>query len=171
MWTELKIGVTLMGGLLIGVGFLFGGLPSLIIAIMGVGTIMFGDMLIAWKIKNSDASKLIEPNNPGEVVMILHLIGGNIRFVKGKQKSNGKIEFVYQRKECSIYNKGKYTKRLPNGNTCVLAHESYDQTVDPAEVKFLEEASSECDDAKDVKHIYRFLDNKIKEETGGKVNA
>jgi len=161
MWIELKVGVTLMGGLLIGVGFLFGGMPALVIAIMGLGTIMFGDMLLGWKIKNTDASKLIEPNNPGEVVINLHLIGGNQRFLKGRQRPNGKIEFVYQNKECSIINTGKYTKRLPNGNSCVLAHESYDKTIDARHVKFLEKAGRECDDAKDIKDIYSFLDRKI----------
>jgi len=161
MWTELKTGVTLIGGLLISIGFLFGGFPALVFAIMGLGTILFGDMLIGWKISNSDAKKLMEPNNPGEVVINLHLIGGNQRFLKGKQRPNGKIEFVYQNKECSIINTGKYTTRLPNGNTCVLAHESYDKTIDPKHVKFLEETSRDCNDTKDIKKIYSFLDKQL----------
>jgi len=163
LWSEIKIGVTILGGLLVAVAFLFGGFAGIVVALMGVGTIMFGDMLLLWKISNSDAKCLIEPNNPGEVIINLHLIGGGQRFLKGKQRPNGKIEFVYQRKEASIINTGKYSKRLPNGNSSVLAHESYDKTIDARHAKFMELASRECNDAKDVKEIYGWLDKQLSE--------
>lgn len=111
---------------------------------------IFGDILIGWKIVNTDAVNILDPNGPNERTVDLHLIGGGRRILKGKKGKLGIIEFVYRGEEADVIDDGTYPIRYPNGNTGVIAHESYDKNVNLYKVKFLERASKELK-ADDVK--------------------
>ena len=154
MWLEVKAVITVMACFIIGVTFaLSGSLILVILAMMGMGTMIFGDFLIGWKLISTDAIYILDPNGPNERTVDLHLIGGGRRFIKGKKTPLGKIEFVFQGKEASVIDTGVYPIRFPNGNQGVVAHESYDKDVSMAKIKFLEKASKELgvDDIKEMR--------------------
>lgn len=154
MWLEVKATVTIIGCSIIGITLaLTGNIIVSILAIMGIGTVIFGDALIGWKIVNTDAINILDPNGPNERTIDLHLIGGGRRILKGKKGKLGLIEFVYRRGEASVIDTGSYPIRFSNGNTGVIAHESYDKNIDMYRIKFLEIASRElkAENVKDMR--------------------
>jgi len=144
MWLEVKATITVVSIFIIAVALAFtGNLIIIIFAFMGIGTMIFGDVLIGWKLISTDAINILDPNGPDERTVDLHLKGGGRRIIKGKKSALGKIEFVYVGKEASIMDDGKYPIRFPNGNSGVIAHESYDKNVNMIEVSFIEKAKKD----------------------------
>lgn len=154
MWMEVKATITVIACAIIGLTLaMTGNIIVSILAIMGIGTMIFGDVLIGWKLKSTDAINILDPNGPNERTVDLHLIGGGRRFIKGKKGKLGIIEFVYRGVEADVIDDGTYPIRFPNGNQGVVAHESYDKNVNMYKIKFLEKAAEELkvDDIKEMR--------------------
>ena len=153
MWLEVKATITVIAIFIISLALsITGNIIVSIITIMGIVTMLFGDMLIGWKIVSTDAINVLDPNGPNERIVDLHLIGGGRRILKGKKGARGKIEFVFHKKEASVIDNGDYPIHFPNGNQGVIAHEKYDKNVNLYEVQFLNEASKDLE-ANDVKEM------------------
>jgi len=162
MWLEVKATITIIGCFIFAISLgLTGNLIVCIFGLMGMGTIIFGDFLIGWKLISTDAINILDPNGPNERTVDLHLIGGGRRIIKGKKGHFGKIEFVYLKEEASIIDDGKYPIRFPNGNSGIVAHETYDKNVNMYELQFLEQASKDLG-TDDMKEMY----TKLKERDG-----
>jgi len=164
MWLEVKAGVTIIGcfifAIIIG---LTGNLVFTLLGVMGIGTMIFGDILIGWKLLKTDALCLLDPVGQDQVILDLHLIGGGKRFIKAKKGPKGTWLFVFHKKKAAIINKGHGAYRLPNGNPVIDAHEDYDMSIDPMECVFLEDAFRECkvDDSKKLFFVLKKKEKKV----------
>lgn len=135
---------------------------TIFLGLMSISTVVFGDILLGWKINSTDAVNLLEPNGLGEVTVDLNLIGGGRRILRGKKRDHGKIEFVFNNLEASVFDDGSNTIRFPNGNSGVVAHETYDKNVNFYKLHFLNEASKDLG-ADDIKDMHRRIIEKREE--------
>jgi len=170
MWLEVKAAITLIGCAIIGICLgLTGNLIIAVIALMGIGTIIFGDVLIGWKIVSTQAILALDPNAPGERTIDLFLIGGGRQLAKGKKGMEGKIEFLYNKQPATVIDTGKYPTHWPNGNLGVVAHETYDKTIDLYELEALNLSSQELE-ADDIKGMREMIMDKREKNKEKKKN-
>lgn len=155
MWLEIKAMFTLFGLVFLSIIVaLTGNLMFLMLCIVFVMVIIVGDLVLGWKIINTDAINLLDPNGLGERTIILHLIGGGVRVIKGNKGALGKIDFLYRKKKASVIDDGSYPVRFPNGNAGVVAHESYDRNIDYYKTELLKKLFVKFD-VDNVKELYK----------------
>lgn len=130
MWLEIKAVITIISCVIIAliVG-ITGNIVLAMMALVAIIVMISGDITIGWKIINTDAINLLDPNRPGERTVFLHLIGGGLRVLRGKKVPRGKIEFLIKKIKASVIDEGTYPVRTVNGNSGVVAHESYDKNI------------------------------------------
>ena len=168
MWLEIKAVITVIGCFVFAIILgLSGNLVFVILGIIGMSTMIFGDLLFGWKTVSTDAIHLIDPTGPGEKIIDLYLIGGGRRFIKGTKGPLGKYEFVYQKHKASVIDDGRYPIRFPNGNPGVVAHESYDKNIDFYKAKLLEELF-EIHNVDNIKDLYPLLKQAEEKDDGKK---
>lgn len=161
MWKEMKALFTGFGLLIIGIGFGFillhyHSFEILIIGMIGTTTILMGDMVFFWKLGDTDADAILEPNGPGEKTIDLHLIGGGRRFIRGKKGPLGTYVFMFHGKKAGVVDTGSYPTTLPSGNSCIVAHESYDMNLNYYKAKALEILFSKYN-VNDIIDLYKIL--------------
>lgn len=167
MWLEVKATITVVGCFILFIAmFLANNIIIIILGLMGIMTMIFGDIILGWKMISTDAVNLLDPNGPGERTVDLHLIGGGRRILKGKKGLLGKIEFVFAGTEASVIDDGRHPIRFANGNAGVIAHESYDKNINMNEVKFLEKASKDLNEKNIIGMRKKILERR--KETDGK---
>ena len=178
MWLEIKSAFFGVGSMLMVVGFIipfFGAdyFFSLFVGIMGIGTYAVGEMLFGYKMKISDAIMVVDPNGPGEKTIMLFLIGGGFRFIKAQKGPLGKYEFMYRGKKASVIDDGRNPIRLPNGNSAIIAHESYDKTISWSEAKALQKLFTryKVDDVKELYDALKKEEKKLKEAKNGEIQG
>lgn len=170
MWLEIKAAFTLTACVITMLVMWFAAsvTQNIIFIIVGIIPVMIavaGDIVIGWKIINTDAINFLDPNGLGERTVILHLIGSGLRVLKGKKEALGKIDFVYRKKKASIIDDGSYPVRLPNGNAGVVAHESYDRNVDLYKAELLKKLFT-VHRVDNIKELYKSI--KKEEDDGGR---
>jgi len=164
MWLEVKAGITIIGcfifAIIIG---LSGNMVFMILGIMGIATMLFGDMLIGYKLVNTDAINYIDPVGPDQILIDLHLVGGGKRCLKARKGPKGTWQFTYHKHKATVIDDGNRVYRLTNGNPILCCHESYDHNVDPVQSKYLEQEFKTFKTG-DVRHLFSFLKQKEKNE-------
>jgi hypothetical protein len=144
MWLEIKACITIIAcfifAIIVG---LANNLVFSLLCIMGISTMLFGDMLMGYKIVKTDAIHKLDPCDTNEKIIELHLLGGGVRLLKAKKAPLGKWEFIFNKKKVSVLDDGGYPFSYPNGNKAILAHESFDRNINLFIAKYLEEAFKE----------------------------
>ena len=161
MWKEMMALFTGFGLLIIAIGFgiiliNYQSFEILLIGMIGVTTIMMGYIIFFWKLSDTDADAILEPNGPGEKTIDLHLIGGGRRFIKGFKGPLGTYYFKLSSKKACVVDTGSYPTRLPSGNSCIVAHESYDMNLNYYKAKALEKLFTKYK-VSDIIELYKIL--------------
>ena len=119
------------------------------LCIVGIGLVVFGDILIGMKI--SDFRPIYDPTPQGWELMELQLIDGKTRFINTKKGAHGKRSFRIHGEDATVINDGDIDASfiLSNGNRGFRAHENFDRNVSPLRARALSEMSGS-----DVKEIY-----------------
>lgn len=166
MWLEVKIVISIIGMAFIGIvlsqiillnmflGFLL---------IMSIGMIIFSDIIIGWRISSTHANFVIDKPPPGKIVIPLLTITGLLDFVWANKRPYGKREFVYNKQEASLIDRGDYPIHMLNGGHGCIGHESSDENINMREVKYAEEIHDEIgtDNLKDIySHIKSLEEDK-----------
>ena len=129
--------------------------------IVGIGMIVFGDMLIGYLITRNRLQPQLDPTPPRKETCILFTLAGGFDVINTVKGPHGKREFKYNGKEASVINRGDYQVRLPNGNSAFVAHESLDENIDMFEAKYAEkmEKDVKTDDVREWYAIAKEVDN------------
>jgi len=132
------------------------------LCIVGIGLVVFGDILIGMKI--SDFKPLYDPTPVGWELMELQLIDGKTRFINTKKGAHGKRSFRIHSEDATVINDGGANFILVNGNRGFRAHENFDRNVSPMRAMALSKMSGD-----DVKEIYYNARQRLfgKDKTGG----
>lgn len=139
MWLEIKAATTIIAAFIFAIIMgLSGNFIFVILTIMGLATHLFGDLLLGYKLVQTDAIQLLDPVGPNEKLAFLHLISGRLRILKSTKGPQGTWRFMYNKHKVSIIEKGRGTYRTTNGNPLFHCHEAYDKTIDPVETKYFE---------------------------------
>lgn len=124
---------------------------------VSLGLYVFGDIMIGWMIVRTHANLIIDKPPPNKVVGVVCTITGLLDFVWATKKPYGKREFVYNKEEASVIDKGDCPVHFLNGSYGFVCHESCDENLNFADVKYAEELSEDTN-SDSLKEIY----NKIK---------
>jgi hypothetical protein len=111
--------------------------------IMGIGMYIFGDIVIGYMITKTHATYVIDKPPQGYTVNPIFTITGLLDFVWAQKKPYGKREFVYNKQEASVIDKGDYPIHMLNGGHGCVIHESCDENINMYEVKYAEDVSKE----------------------------
>jgi hypothetical protein len=158
MWIEIKAAMTGFGCIFIIFGVLF---SAFMLVLMGVGMLIFGDILIGWVITNNELKPLMDKTPYGHELTIFQELGGGgkIHFINTKKDTLGQRKFRFHKKEAIAISDGKGMGTLPNGNRFFFSHESYDKNIDPAKCKIYEKLPGE-----NLKETYSLLIKNIDRE-------
>ena len=151
MWLEAKVGISIMGWVLVAIGVAYTMALDWIIGfllIVAIGLWVFSDFLIGYIIKTNHVDVLIDPCPSHQEICVLLDFAGNVDFIKTDKGAINKREFVKYKKEASIINRGRMPLRLINGNSAFLGHEDYDLDIDLDEAEALDQM--EGDDIKEI---------------------
>ena len=124
--------------------------------LMSMFLMLFGDIIIGYKITASDLKPLLEPTPPGKELLELQLLDGNVRFINTVKGPQGKRSFRMNGHDASIIHDGKAKFRLPGGNVGFRGHELFDQNVDPMRCKALEKMPGDT-----IKEAFYHFKNKL----------
>jgi hypothetical protein len=157
MWLELKALMTGISCIFVMLGVV---LPAFMLVFMGIGIMIFGDLIIGYQITSNDLKPQMDKTPPGfELTIFQELGGGNrIHFINTKKSSLGQRKFRFHNKEAIAITDGKGMGTLPNGNRFFFSHESYDKNIDPARCKAYEKLPGE-----NLKETYSILSKEIDE--------
>ena len=130
-----------------------GGLILAVILFMAIGVHVFGDFIMGYFISRTHANRYMERPPSNKEVTLLYTLTGLIDFVWTEKKPHGKREFVYNKKEASVINKGDAPIHLLSGATGFTSHEDCDENLNMKEVKYAEEISEELG-TDNIKEVY-----------------
>lgn len=158
MFIEIKAVLTVVSFVFIGIvisQIVYYDLLLTFLLFMGMGLYFFGDMLIGYVITRNDLKPQMDPTpRRMETCLFISLTKRLYVFdtVKGPE---GQRKFRFNGQDASVINHGDYQIRLPNGNSAFLAHESCEENLNLAEVKYAEITSKEfgTDDLKEIHAI------------------
>jgi hypothetical protein len=115
--------------------------------IISIFLVLFGDLLIGWKLTPFKA--LFEPTPKGHELMELQLLDGKVQYINTRKGPQGKRSFFINDNEASVINDGASPFRVSGGNIGFRAHELIDRNVDPKRCKALEKMPGE-----NIKELY-----------------
>lgn len=159
MWIEAKATLTVIGVIMIMLGmfimlfFIPGTELIMLLLFMGVGVIIFGDILILSKTSKWWVKPWFEPCNSSQEIGIVCSIAGGVAAIFTTKRPHGKREFVFHKQEASVINNGDYPLHTPNGNAAFLCHEDHDENINMAEVAYTEELEKTMG-TDDIKSVY-----------------
>jgi len=172
MWLEVKglftiiscifmgiaVGQILLVGMTIGADFSF--LIFMLFASLFLW--IFSDILIGWKIVSTHAKYVMDKPPPGKVVIPLITLTGLLDFVWADKRPYGKREFVYNKQEASLIDRGDYPIHMLNGGHGCIGHESCDENINMFEVKYAEKLHdmTGSDNLKEAYHIVKDKEKK-----------
>jgi hypothetical protein len=158
MWIELKATMTGLGCIFIVLGVL---LPAFMLVLMGIGILLFGDVLIGWIITSNELKPLMDKTPFGHELTVFQELGGGgkTHFINTKKDTLGQRKFRFHNKEAIAIIDGKGMGTMPNGNRFFFSHESYDKNIDPARCTVYAKLPGE-----DLKETYDILVGDIEKE-------
>lgn len=140
-----------------------GGLLLSVILFMAIGMYVFGDFVIGYFITKTHAKYYMEKPPANKEVTLLYTLTGLIDFVWTDKRPHGKREFVYNKKEASVINKGDDPIHLLSGATGFTSHENCDENLNMKEVKYAEKIADELG-TDDIKEVYTIAKEKENEQ-------
>ena len=157
MWLEVKALMTGVGIIIILVGILTGDytLFTLIISMMGMGIIIFGDLIVGYQITKDELKTQMDSTPKGFELTAFQEINGRLHFINTKKAMLGQRKFRFHNKEAVIITNGKGMFTLPNGNRGFFSHEKFDKNIEPGRAKALSQLNGDS-----IKEIY---ENTLKE--------
>ena len=160
MWIEIKALVTGMSIVFIMLGAI---LPAFLLIFMGIGMLIFGDIIIGYQITSNELKPLMDRTPPGYELTIFQEIGGGgkIHFINTRKSVMGQRKFRFHNKEAIAITNGKGMGTLPNGNRFFFSHESYDKNIDPALCKTYSKLPGD-----NLKETYNIVKNEMDKELG-----
>jgi hypothetical protein len=175
MWLEIKAVMTVIGITIIFVAFgaASDSIIGLVLCMMGIGTIIFGDIIIGWRITSTKLKIKLDPTPPGYEQMNLYELNGKEHFINTRKGPEGIRKFVFNGLDCTVINDGTSQFVSSNGNRGFIAHESYDRNINLKIAKALEQISTKLklNSSADVKEIYTRLNEEIEKLKGDKTNV
>ena len=157
MWLEVKAVISIISIFIIAIiCALSGNLIFVFLALMSIFTMLFGDIILGWKIVSTDAIHKLDPIGLDEKIIELHLNGGGVKLFKAKKGPLGKLLFTWKKQKASIIDDGSYTLSYPNGNQAVIGHESYDKNINFYEAELLKRLFKD-NNVDNVKDLYEVL--------------
>jgi len=163
MWLEIKAMMTSIGIIFITIGiFLNEMFMVLLLILMGIGIIVFGDVIIGYQITVNECKPQMDRTPGGYELTIFQELGGGgkIHFINTKKAPLGQRKFRFHNKEAIAITNGKGMGTLPNGNRFFFSHESYDKNIEPARCKAYEQLPGE-----NLKETYEEVMKEIDDET------
>jgi len=129
--------------------------------IIGIGLYVFGDIIIGWQISRTHANRVIDKPPPGKVVIPLFTLTGLLDFVWAVKRPYGKREFVYNKEEASLIDRGDYPIHMLNGGHGCIGLESCDENLNMFEAKYAEKIGTEMgtDSTKEIYAIAKEQEN------------
>jgi len=132
MWLEAKVMLSMIAVIFIAIvlsqiillNMLYG-----FLLIVGIGLVVFSDIIIGHQISRNHLNVLMDPMAPGYELCVLFDFSGNIDFLKVKKGPLSTREFVKYKKEANIINNGDFQIRCINGNHGFVGHEDYGRNV------------------------------------------
>jgi len=124
-----------------------------VLLFMGIGMYVFGDIVMGYFIMKTHAKYYMEKPPSNKEVTLLYTLTGLIDFVWTDKKPYGKREFVYNKQEASVINKGDDPIHLLSGATGFTSHESCDENINMKEVKYAEEIAKDMGTT-DIDDVY-----------------
>ena len=162
MWMELKAVITVVACIFLGVVIAFilstGDMLLTVLCFFSMGLMIFGDIILGYMITTTNAKMLMDKPPQGWTTGAVFSLTGMLDFVWAKKGPHGKREFVYNKEEASIIDKGDYPIHFRNGAVGFVAHESCDENLNMFKVKYAEKLGKQAG-TNEIMEIY----NKIKE--------
>ena len=162
MWMEVKTIFTIISAIFIGIvlsQILFLNFFLAFLLFIAIGLMVFGDMIIGWQIMRTHANRVIDKPPPGKVVIPLFTLTGLLDFVWADKKPYGKREFVYNKEEASLIDRGDYPIHMLNGGHGCIGLESCDENLNMFEAKYAEQIGTELG-TDSTKEIYAIVKEK-----------
>lgn len=156
MWLEVKMLLSGVGVLFIIIGIILGvdGLTivSFLLLFMGIGSILFGDLLIGYLITAYELKPQMDRTPPGKELTVFQEIGGGgrLHFINTTKDTMGQRKFPFHRKEAIVITDGRGMFTLPNGNRGFFSHENYDKNIEPARAQLYQDLEGE-----NIKDIFK----------------
>jgi len=123
---------------------------------IGVFLIILGDILLGWKITNTNANYWFDPLPQGtHEICLMKTLSGLVDLIPMTKGVKGIRYGVMHKKKIAVLNDGGDQFHTRNGNIGFFAHENYDKNINILECKVLETLEGD-----DIKEIYRNLKNK-----------
>lgn len=123
------------------------------LAFMGIGLFVFGDILIGYLITRNNLKPQLDPTPRGWEPCLLFTLTGNFDVVNTLKGPEGQRSFRYNNQNASVINKGDFQIRMKNGNSAFIGHESVDENINLKEVKYAETIGKEFE-TNDLKEIH-----------------
>lgn len=161
MWMEVKVVISGIGLIFIGIVLSQIILVNMFLGFllfMSIGMIVFSDIIIGWRISSTNARYVIDKPPPGKIVIPLFTITGLLDFVWANKRPHGKREFVYNKQEASLIDRGDYPIHMLNGGHGCIGHENSDENLNMFHVKYAEELTKDTG-TDNLKEIYSFIKN------------
>lgn len=169
MWLEVKAIFTLIScvflALVLGQIFLIsletGADLSFLMFLIFVGIFLyiFGDIILGWQVTRTHAKYVMDKPPPGKVVIPLITLTGLLDFVWADKRPYGKREFVFNKQEASLIDRGDYPIHMLNGGHGCIGHESCDENINMFEVKYAEQIAKGTK-TENLKEAYHIIKNK-----------
>ena len=166
MILEAKALMTVLSILFLGIvlkQLIYTNLLSVMLIIMAIGFIVFGDIVNGYFITKSRANKIIDKPPPGYVTAVILTLNRMIDFEYAKTGPHGKREFIYNGKEASIIDQGEYPIHFPNGAIGFICHEKSSGSLDMKKIKYAENLNKKLG-TNNIKEIYSIAKEVDKEE-------
>ena len=161
MWMEIKAVITVVSCIFLAVVLAFlirtGNMFLLVMGFFSMGLMIFGDIILGYMITVTNAKKIIDKPPQGWTTGAIFTLTGMLDFVWARKGPHGKREFVFNKEEASVIDRGDYPIHFRNGAVGFVAHESCDENLNMFKVKYAETLGKELG-TNELMEIY----NKIK---------
>jgi hypothetical protein len=155
--------------LLVVIMYLFAPIMDFFILMIFMMVIMiqiFGDVVHGYFCSKTKAVYWIDKPPENHVTDLVLNNDGYLDIVYAKKDAQGKREFVYNGKEASVIDHGKYPIHFPNGSIGFLCHEKCGHALDLRKVKYAEKKANQfgTNNIKEMYGVAKEVDRLLKEK-------
>ena len=163
MWLEIKALMTGVGSIIILIGILTGDFSifMIMLAMMGIVTIILGDILVGYQITKDELKPVMDSTPRGFELTAFQEINGRLHFINTKKAELGQRKFLFHNKQAVVITNGEGMFTTANGNRGFFSHEKYDKNIEPGRAKALEQLPG--DNIREIyENVVKEMEEKIK---------
>ena len=168
MWAEFKAiltGISIVCLFIVMSQIIFYNILLGFLLFVAIGLMMFGDIIFLREHSRTHANLMMERPPSNKILIPIFTLSGLFDLVWAEKRPDGKREFVFNKQEATVIDRGDYPIHNIAGAHGCIGHEACDENVNMYEVKAAEQFEKQFDTA-DIKEIYRKID-KIPKDEGG----